>query len=169
MAGNCVPLTLAGDFPLWLAPTQLRLLPVSDDFLPYCAEVKALVRLVASQESARVLGLQPPPLGVCWGCSFHRLGYTGTAASSACLARTPGPQPYRSLRHLPRLTPRLQANKAGLRVELDPGGRSLGKQIKVANAEKIPLYTVVGAKEVEGRTLALNFRPGDGAKVLDLD
>ena len=64
MAGNCVPLTLAGDFPLWLAPTQLRLLPVSDDFLPYCAEVKALVRLVASQESARVLGLQPPPPGV---------------------------------------------------------------------------------------------------------
>ena len=54
-------------------------------------------------------------------------------------------------------------------MELDPGGRSLGKQIKVANAEKIPLYTVVGAKEVEGRTLALNFRPGDGAKVLDLD
>ena len=37
----------AGDFPLWLAPTQLRLLPVSDDFLPYCAEVKAMAKKVS--------------------------------------------------------------------------------------------------------------------------
>ena len=39
----------AGDFPLWLAPTQLRLLPVSDDFLPYCAEVKAMAKKVSSK------------------------------------------------------------------------------------------------------------------------
>ena len=54
---------VAGDFPLWLAPTQLRLLPVSDDFLPFCDEVQAL------------------------------------------------------------------GKKAGLRVEVDPGGRSLSKQV----------------------------------------
>jgi len=30
----------AGDFPLWLAPTQLRLLPVSDVHLDYCMSVK---------------------------------------------------------------------------------------------------------------------------------
>jgi len=29
----------AGDFPLWLAPIQLRLLPVSDKFLPFCEQV----------------------------------------------------------------------------------------------------------------------------------
>ncbi|HIK31013.1 MAG TPA: threonine--tRNA ligase [Oscillatoriales cyanobacterium M59_W2019_021] len=29
----------AGDFPLWLAPEQVRLLPVSDEFLPYAQEV----------------------------------------------------------------------------------------------------------------------------------
>jgi threonyl-tRNA synthetase len=29
----------AGDFPLWLAPVQLRLLPVIDDVLDYCQEV----------------------------------------------------------------------------------------------------------------------------------
>ena len=34
----------AGDFPFWLAPTQLRLLPVSDDFLPFCNEVVAKAR-----------------------------------------------------------------------------------------------------------------------------
>ncbi len=29
----------AGDFPLWLAPVQVRLLPVSDEFLPFTREV----------------------------------------------------------------------------------------------------------------------------------
>jgi threonyl-tRNA synthetase len=29
----------AGDFPLWLAPVQMRLLPVSDEFLPYAQQV----------------------------------------------------------------------------------------------------------------------------------
>lgn len=29
----------AGDFPLWLAPVQIRLLPVTDTELPYCREV----------------------------------------------------------------------------------------------------------------------------------
>eukprot|EP00607_Mallomonas_marina_P008688 CAMPEP_0182423076 /NCGR_PEP_ID=MMETSP1167-20130531/8970_1 /TAXON_ID=2988 /ORGANISM="Mallomonas Sp, Strain CCMP3275" /LENGTH=616 /DNA_ID=CAMNT_0024601717 /DNA_START=185 /DNA_END=2035 /DNA_ORIENTATION=+ len=30
----------AGDFPLWLAPVQIRLLPVTDEFRTYCLEVK---------------------------------------------------------------------------------------------------------------------------------
>ena len=58
--------------------------------------------------------------------------------------------------------------KAGLRVEVDPGGRSLSKQIKVANQEKIPLYAIVGEKEVGSNTLSLNFRKGDGTGLLDL-
>jgi len=84
----------AGDFPFWLAPTQLRLLPVSDDFKPYCEEVV-----------------------------------------KAC-------------------------KRAGVRAEVDIGGRSLGKQIKISNQEKIPMYAVVGAAEVEGRSLALTSRRG---------
>ena len=82
----------AGDFPFWLAPTQLRLLPVSDDFLPFCNEVVA------------------------------------------------------------------KARAAGLRAEVDPGGRSLGKQIKIASADKIPVFGVVGKDEVEGSTLSLKSR-----------
>jgi threonyl-tRNA synthetase len=35
-----------GDFPLWLAPTQARLLPVSDEFLPYAKEVVAKMQLL---------------------------------------------------------------------------------------------------------------------------
>ena len=33
-----------GDFPLWLAPVQIRLLPVNDDFRPYVEEVAAKMR-----------------------------------------------------------------------------------------------------------------------------
>jgi len=84
----------AGDLPYWVAPTQLRLLPVSDDFRPYCDEVVAA------------------------------------------------------------------AKAAGLRAEVDIGGRSLGKQIKVANGAKIPVLAVVGKDEVEGRTLSLSSRKG---------
>jgi len=84
----------AGDLPYWVAPTQLRLLPVSDDFRPYCDEVVAA------------------------------------------------------------------ATAAGLRAEVDIGGRSLGKQIKVANGEKIPVLAVVGKDEVEGRSLSLSSRKG---------
>ena len=62
----------AGDFPFWLSPVQLRLLPVSDDFRPYCEEaLKA-------------------------------------------------------------------AKAAGIRAEIDVGHRrSLGKQIKVSNQQKV--------------------------------
>eukprot|EP00967_Tisochrysis_lutea_P130860 scaffold226857_cov27-Tisochrysis_lutea.AAC.2 len=63
----------AGDFPFWLAPIQLRLLPVSDDFLPYCEA--AVAKLAA----------------------------------------------------------------AGIRAEVDQGGRSVGKQIKVANQVRVYL------------------------------
>ena len=31
----------AGEFPLWLAPEQLRLLPINDDVVPFCEKVAA--------------------------------------------------------------------------------------------------------------------------------
>jgi len=93
----------AGDFPFWLAPVQLRLLPVSDEFLPYC---NAAVQ---------------------------------------------------------------QLKAAGVRAEVDQGGRSIGKQIKVANTDKVPLLCVVGAKEAEAGTLKLEMRKGGGLGDLPLD
>jgi threonyl-tRNA synthetase len=84
----------AGDFPFWLAPVQLRLLPVSDDFRPFCERVLAT------------------------------------------------------------------ALDAGVRAEIDAGGRSLSKQIKVANEEKVPILAVVGRKEVESSSLTLARRKG---------
>ena len=86
----------AGDFPFWIAPIQLRLLPVSDDFRPYCEEVYAA------------------------------------------------------------------AKAAGVRVEIDQGGRSVSKQIKVANQDKVPLYAVIGEKEIAGASLSLMCRKDGG-------
>ncbi|KAL3699940.1 hypothetical protein R1sor_017962 [Riccia sorocarpa] len=34
----------AGDFPLWLAPTQVRLIPVTDTQVPYCKDVVAKLK-----------------------------------------------------------------------------------------------------------------------------
>lgn len=84
----------AGDFPLWLAPVQLRLLPVVGEAQSYCEEV---------------------------------------------------------LR---------QALRRGIRAEIDSSGNRLGKQIRTAEQDKIPLTAVVGLKELQGRGLSLRGRRG---------
>ena len=82
----------AGDFPFWLAPTQLRLLPVTDAVQDFCQDVAA------------------------------------------------------------------QAKKLGVRVEVDRGNERLGKQIRNAEQERIPIMAVVGMKEMESNTLAVRSR-----------
>jgi threonyl-tRNA synthetase len=93
----------AGDFPFWLAPVQMRLLPVSDDYRPYCEEVLAA------------------------------------------------------------------AKAAGIRAEIDQGGRSLGKQIKISNQEKVSCFAVIGEKEAAERTLAITARAGGDLGSFALD
>ncbi|MBE9212952.1 threonine--tRNA ligase [Plectonema cf. radiosum LEGE 06105] len=82
----------AGDFPLWLAPIQCRLLPVSD-------EVREYAELVAKE-----------------------------------------------------------LHKEGLRVEVDSSGERLGKQIRNAELEKIPVVAIVGKREIENQTLSVRTR-----------
>lgn len=84
----------AGDFPLWLAPVQLRLLPVSD-----------------SQRD-----------------------YANTVAETL--------------------------KQQGYRVEVDVSSDRLGKQIRTAELEKIPVVAVVGKREVEQQTLSVRTRKG---------
>jgi threonyl-tRNA synthetase len=81
-----------GDFPLWLAPIQVRLLPVSDPQLEYVKDVVDKMRL------------------------------------------------------------------AGIRAEADTSGERLGKMIRNAETQKIPVMAVVGAKEVESNTLSIRTR-----------
>jgi threonyl-tRNA synthetase len=81
-----------GDFPLWLAPVQMRLLPVTEEVLPFCRQVIE----------------QMLPLGI--------------------------------------------------RVELDNSGERLGKLIRNAEKEKIPVMAVVGMKEAESNSLSIRTR-----------
>ncbi|MGG6266492.1 threonine--tRNA ligase [Leptolyngbya sp. AN03gr2] len=82
----------AGDFPVWLAPEQIRLLPVSDEFRPFAVQVAQ------------------------------------------------------------------QMKQAGIRAEVAPEGDRLGKLIRNAEKEKIPVMAVVGAKEVEANALSIRTR-----------
>lgn len=82
----------AGDFPLWLAPVQARLLPVSDTQLSYAQEVAGKMRL------------------------------------------------------------------AGIRVEVDTSKERMGKLIRNAEKDKIPVMAVVGPKEEESQSLSIRTR-----------
>ncbi|MGE5660386.1 MAG: threonine--tRNA ligase [Actinomycetota bacterium] len=93
----------AGDFPLWLAPIQVRLLPVSDDFLPFAKEVVA----------------------------------------------------------------KMQAE--GIRAEADASSERLGKLIRNAEKDKIPVMGIVGAKEVEGNSLSIRTRASGELGSIEVD
>ncbi|MBV9386698.1 MAG: threonine--tRNA ligase [Chroococcidiopsidaceae cyanobacterium CP_BM_ER_R8_30] len=82
----------AGDFPLWLAPLQVRLLPVSEAQLPFAQTVASKMRSL------------------------------------------------------------------GIRAEADASNERLGKLIRNAEKEKIPVMAVVGAKEVESNSLSIRTR-----------
>ncbi|NET05367.1 MAG: threonine--tRNA ligase [Merismopedia sp. SIO2A8] len=93
----------AGIFPLWLAPMQVRLLPVSDAQRPY------------AEATAQKLQEQ------------------------------------------------------GFRVEVDASGERLGKQIRTAQLDKIPVFAVVGNREVEQNTLSVRSRQSGELGVLTLE
>jgi threonyl-tRNA synthetase len=82
----------AGDFPVWLAPIQARLLAVGDEFLPFAQQVVEQMKAI------------------------------------------------------------------GIRAEVDLSGDRLGKLIRNAEKEKIPVMAVVGAKEVEANALSIRTR-----------
>ncbi|MEB3312345.1 MAG: threonine--tRNA ligase [Snowella sp.] len=82
----------AGDFPLWLAPIQVRLLPVSDAQLDYAKSVAG------------------------------------------------------------------QLQSLGIRAEVDTSGERLGKMIRNAETQKIPIMSVIGAKEAESNSLSIRTR-----------
>ena len=75
----------AGDFPLWLAPVQARLLPVTEVQLDFAKDVASKMRML------------------------------------------------------------------GIRAEVDTSGDRLGKLIRNAEKQKIPVMAVVGQKEIESK------------------
>jgi threonyl-tRNA synthetase len=93
----------AGAFPLWLAPVQVKVLPVSEKVLDYAREVDAALR------------------------------------------------------------------ERGLRTELDESAEKLGYKIRQAQLEKMPVMLVLGAKEAEGRTVAVRLKSGEDLGALPLE
>ncbi len=93
----------AGDFPLWLAPIQVRLLPVSADFLPFAKEVAAKMKAL------------------------------------------------------------------GIRAEADESSERLGKLIRNAEKDKIPVMGVVGAKEIEVNSLNIRTRASGELGAISVD
>ncbi|MEG4446743.1 threonine--tRNA ligase [Microcoleus sp. AT9_B5] len=93
----------AGDFPLWLAPVQVRLLPVSADFLPFAKEVAAKMKAL------------------------------------------------------------------NIRAEADENSERLGKLIRNAEKDKIPVMGVVGAKEVEANSLNIRTRASGELGAISVD
>lgn len=93
----------AGDFPLWLAPAQVRLLPVSEGQHEFVKNVVAQMRAV------------------------------------------------------------------GIRAEADTSNERLGKLIRNAEKEKIPVMAVVGAKEVEANSLSIRTRAAGELGVMSVD
>jgi threonyl-tRNA synthetase len=59
--------------------------------------------------------------------------------------------------------------KTGIRVEIDSSGERLGKQIRTAELEKIPVVTIIGKKEVENQNLSVRTRQSGDLGVLNLD
>jgi len=82
----------AGDFPLWLAPVQARILPITDQVNDYGEEVRK--RLMA----------------------------------------------------------------AGIRVETDLRNEKIGRKIREAELEKVPVMLIIGKKEMEDGTVSLRLK-----------
>jgi threonyl-tRNA synthetase len=93
----------AGDFPLWLAPEQIRLLAVTEDYLPFAKQVAD------------------------------------------------------------------QMQSIGIRVMIDRSGERLGKMIRNAEKEKIPVMAVIGAKEVESNSLSIRTRASGELGAIPVD
>ncbi|MFB2834451.1 threonine--tRNA ligase [Floridanema evergladense] len=93
----------AGDFPLWLAPVQVKLLPVSD----------------------------------------RQLHYTESIAQSL--------------------------KQQGFRVEIDCTGERLGKQIRTCELQKIPVFVVIGQRELDNKNLSVRTRQTGDLGTMTLD
>jgi len=93
----------AGNFPTWLSPIQVKIVPVSDKQNEYGVQVVARLR------------------------------------------------------------------NAGVRVEIDTAGESMGKKIRAAKVEKIPYIIVVGDKEIESEMIAPESRDNGKLEEMKMD
>ena len=100
--------SVEGDLPLWLAPTQLRLLPVTDEARGFCADVAAKAKrrgLRCEVDPGRTIEQadpQTPSSSACRSCASSAKPLLSTEAFRACSrARRPGDDRRRCVRDAP--------------------------------------------------------------------
>ncbi|MFN3402214.1 MAG: His/Gly/Thr/Pro-type tRNA ligase C-terminal domain-containing protein, partial [Ferrovibrio sp.] len=59
--------------------------------------------------------------------------------------------------------------KAGLRVEVDTRNETINYKVREHSHQKVPVIAVVGAREAEGRKLALRRLGSNGQEIVSLD
>jgi threonyl-tRNA synthetase len=94
----------AGRFPFWLAPTQIKILTINDQVLPYVEKIKEILNETV---------LMKP----------------------------------------------LKYNE--IRFEVDDRSESLGKKIREATNQKIPVMLIVGPKDVEAGEVSVRTQEGE--------
>ena len=62
-----------------------------------------------------------------------------------------------------------ELKNAGVRAEMDESNETLGKKIRAGKTKKIPYLLVVGEKEKEAVTVAVNFRDKKEQETMSID
>jgi len=62
-----------------------------------------------------------------------------------------------------------ELKSAGIRAEIDKSNETLGKKIRASKIKKIPYLLVVGEKEKEAGTVAVNFRDKKEQETMPVD
>ena len=62
-----------------------------------------------------------------------------------------------------------ELRKAGLRVEVDTRNETINYKVREHSLQKVPVIAVVGAREAEGRKLALRRLGSNGQEIISLD
>ena len=149
----------AGAFPVWLAPTQCRLLPVNDSCEQYCTELKR--RMMDS-------GIRVDLVRCCIACfdlrsygiaSWQSQDSSPIGASGRQAASAPSFAFLQRYLCLPVGHHLNDANDVLILlfdvIEVQASGEKLGKLIRNAEMEKIPVVCVVGQRDIEAGAVSV--------------
>src|SRR5699024_5560625 len=129
----------AGAFPTWLAPVQVKVLPISDKHLEYGEKVF---------EALKEAGIRAEI-----DTRAEKIGYKIREAQMQKI-------PYMLV---------VGAKEEGIRDEIDTRAEKIGYKIREAQMQKIPYMLVVGAKEEEESLVSVRsrFAGDEGQKALE--
>ncbi len=139
-----------GAFPLWLAPTQVKILPITDNQHEYAHKLeeefmKKGIRvcfLIEETKGAFPLWLAPTQVKIL---------------------------PITDNQHEYAHKLEEEFMKKGIRVEVDDRNEKTGYKIREAQLSKVPYMLIVGAKEVEEGTVSIRSREDGDIGTMKVD